>query len=370
MHVRMFDLRVKDLKVRAELNKSLQKIMDHGLFFFGPELYEFEKKMSQFLNMKYTVGVASGSSALYLALKSLGIKSGDEVITTPFSWIITSNAIVECGATPVFVDIADDYNIDANLIEKKITSKTKAIVPMHWGGHMCDMDKIKKIAKKHNLYVVEDAAQAFGAKFKNNKSGNYSDVAAFSMNPMKCLSGFGEGGLVATNNKKLYEKIKILRYAGTTSDPKKLITNNCVEISLNHKMDTINAAMLLVAFKFFKKKSNKLKKIRKFYDKNLNKKILKQEIRKYETQGVYAYQIRIEKRNKIKELLKKKKIETKIWNDPLISESPAYKKYNKKDTPNAKRILRNTLNIPFHEKLTSKEINYVVKTINFLINKI
>ena len=261
MHVRMFDLRVKDLKVRAELNKSLQKIMDHGLFFFGPELYEFEKKMSQFLNMKYTVGVASGSSALYLALKSLGIKSGDEVITTPFSWIITSNAIVECGATPVFVDIADDYNIDANLIEKKITSKTKAIVPMHWGGHMCDMDKIKKIAKKHNLYVVEDAAQAFGAKFKNNKSGNYSDVAAFSMNPMKCLSGFGEGGLVATNNKKLYEKIKILRYAGTTSDPKKLITNNCVEISLNHKMDTINAAMLLVAFKFFKKKSNKLKKI-------------------------------------------------------------------------------------------------------------
>ena len=165
MHVRMFDLRVKDLKVRAELNKSLQKILDHGLFFFGPELYEFEK-MSQFLNMKYTVGVASGSSALYLSLKSLGIKSGDEVITTPFSWIITSNAIVECGATPVFVDIADDYNIDANLIEKKITSKTKAIVPMHWGGHMSDIEKIKKIAKKNNLYVIEDAAQAFPQSLK------------------------------------------------------------------------------------------------------------------------------------------------------------------------------------------------------------
>ncbi len=370
MQVRMFDLRVKDFKIRNELNKSFKKTLDHGKFFFGPELYEFEKKMSDFLNMKYTIGVASGSSALYLSLKSLGIKTGDEVITTPFSWIITSNAIVECGAKPIFIDIADDYNIDADLIERKITTKTKAIVPMHWGGHMCDMEKIKKIAKKYNLYVVEDAAQAFGAKFKDKKSGNYSDVAAFSMNPMKCLSGYGEGGLIATNNKKLYEKIKILRYAGTTSDPKKLITNNCVEISLNHKMDTINAALLLVAFKFFKSKNTKLKKIRKFYDNNLDKTIIKQKIRKYETPGMYAYPILIEKRNKIKKLLDKKKIETKIWNDPLISDSPAYRKYNKNDTPNAKKILKKTLNIPFHEKLTLKELKYVVDNINYLVRKV
>ena len=370
MQVRMFDLRVKDFKIRNELNKSFKKTLDHGKFFFGPELYEFEKRMSDFLNMKYTIGVASGSSALYLSLKSLGIKTGDEVITTPFSWIITSNAIVECGAKPIFIDIADDYNINADLIERKITTKTKAIVPMHWGGHMCDMEKIKKIAKKYNLYVVEDAAQAFGAKFKDKKSGNYSDVAAFSMNPMKCLSGYGEGGLIATNNKKLYEKIKILRYAGTTSDPKKLITNNCVEISLNHKMDTINAALLLVAFKFFKSKNNKLKKIRKFYDNNLDKTIIKQKIRKYETPGMYAYPILIEKRNKIKKLLDKKKIETKIWNDPLISDSPAYRKYNKNDTPNAKKILKKTLNIPFHEKLTLKELKYVVDNINYLVRKV
>ena len=370
MQVRMFDLRVKDLKIRNELNKSFKKTLDHGKFFFGPELYEFENKMSKFLKMKYTIGVASGSSALYLSLKSLGIKTGDEVITTPFSWIITSNAIVECGAKPIFVDIGDDYNLDADLIEKKITVKTKAIVPMHWGGHMCEMEKIKKIAKRYNLYVVEDAAQAFGAKFKDKKAGNYSDVAAFSMNPMKCLSGYGEGGLIATNNKKLYEKIKILRYAGTTSDPKKLITNNCVEISLNHKMDTINASLLLVAFKFFKNKNDKLKKIRKFYDENLDKKILRQKIRKYEAPGMYAYPILIEKRNKIKKILDKKKIETKIWNDPLISDSPAYRKYNKNDTPNARKVLRKTLNIPFHEKLTFKELKYVVDNINYLVRKL
>jgi len=368
MKVRMFDLRVKDSIIRKDLNNSFKKILNHGIFFFGPELYEFEKKMSKFLNMKYTLGVASGSSALYLALKSLGIKKGDEVITTPFSWIITSNAIVECGATPVFVDIKDDYNIDEDSIEKKITSKTKAIVPMHWGGHMCDMEKICKIAKKFNLFVVEDAAQAFGAKYKNKYAGNYSEVAAFSMNPMKCLSGFGEGGLIATNSKKIYEKIKILRYAGTTSDPKKLITNNCLEISLNHKMDTINASMLLVSFKYFKKKTQKLKKIREFYNKNLDHKIIKQNIKKNEIPGVYAYPIQIKNRDKIKTQLDKKKIETKIWNDPLISDAPAYKKYNKNDTPNAKKILKRTLNIPFHEKLTFKQINFVINSLNKLVN--
>ena len=367
MKVRMFDLRVKDSGIRKELNKSFKRILDHGMFFFGPELYKFEEKMSKFLKMKYTLGVASGSSALYLALKSLGIKRGDEVITTPFSWIITSNAILECGAKPVFVDINDDYNLNPKLIEKKINSKTKAIVPMHWGGHMCDMELISAIAKKHNLLIVEDAAQAFGAKYKKKKSGNYSDVAAFSMNPMKCLSGYGEGGLIATNDKKIYEKIKILRYAGTTSDPKKLITNNCLEISLNHKMDTINAAMLLVSFKFFSEKVKKLQSIRKFYDRNLDKRILRQKIKKGETPGVYAYPIQINNRDEVKKILEKKKIETKIWNFPLIPEAPAYKKFNKNDTPNAKKILKKTLNIPFHEKLTTNELNYVVENINQII---
>ncbi len=370
MNVRMFDLRVKDTNIRNELKKNFKNILDHGIFFFGPELFKFERKMANFLNMKYTLGVASGSSALYLALKSLGIKKGDEVITSPYSWIITSNAIVECGATPVFVDVKDDYNIDADLISKKITSKTKAIVPMHWAGHMCDMYKIKKIAKKHNLFVVEDAAQAFGAKYKNKKSGNFSDVAAYSMNPMKPFNGYGEGGLVATNNKKIYEKIKMLRYGGTTSDPEKKITNNCIEVSLNHKMDTINAAMLLVSFKFFKKKVTKLKAVKKYYDNYLDKKIKKQTTEKFETPGMYAYPIQINKRDKIKKFLEKKNIETKIVYDPLISETPAYKKYNTNDTPNAKRILSKTLNIPIHEKLTKKELKYVVDNINFSIKNL
>ena len=254
--------------------------------------------------------------------------------------------------------------------KKKLQKKTKAIVPMHWGGHLCNMEKIKKIAKKNNLYIIEDAAQAFGASYKGKKSGTFSDVAAFSMNPMKCLNGYGEGGLVATNNKKIYERIKRLRYAGTTSDPKKLITNNCIEISLNHKMDTVNAAMLLVSFKHFKRKISKLKKIKIFYDNKINKQIKRQRIMKFETPGLYAYPIQVPHRDKIKTFLEQKGIETKIWNDPLISESPAYAKFNKRDTPNAKKILKKTLNIPFHEKLTKKELNYIVDNINYSFKSI
>ena len=260
MKVRMFDLRVDNLELRKDLNVAFNKMLDHGVYFFGPELYEFEEKMAKYLGKKYSIGVASGSSALYLSLKAIGVKKGDEVITTPFSWIITTNAISECGATPVFVDIDDDYNINADLIENKITPRTKAIVPMHWGGHLCDMKKINKIAKKNKLFVVEDAAQSFGGEFMGIKSGAFSDLGAFSMNPMKPLSGYGEGGLVVTDNIDFYEKIKILRYAGTTSDPKKLVTNNCVEVSLNHKMDTINASMLLVSFKYFEKKKKTIRR--------------------------------------------------------------------------------------------------------------
>tara|TARA_B100001175_G_scaffold290179_1_gene274436 strand:+ start:2078 stop:3190 length:1113 start_codon:yes stop_codon:yes gene_type:complete len=370
MNVRMFDLRVKDQNIRKELNKNFKRILDHGIFFFGPELEKFEKKMSKFLKMKYTLGVSSGSSALYLALKSLGIKRGDEVITSPYSWVITSNAIVECGATPVFIDVKDDYNLDADLIIEKITSKTKAIVPMHWAGHMCEMEKIKKIAKKYKLFVVEDAAQAFGAEYKKKKSGSFSDVAAFSMNPMKPFNGYGEGGLIATNSKKIYEKIKILRYAGTTSDINKKITNNCLEVSLNHKMDTINAAMLLASFKFFKKKVNKLKKVKKFYDENLHPSIKRVKIDKFEISGMYAYPIQVNKRDKIKKYLDKKNIETKIVYDPIISEAPAYKKFNKNNTPNAKIILSKTLNIPIHEKLTKKELKYAVDNINYSVKNL
>ncbi|MEO2172685.1 MAG: aminotransferase class I/II-fold pyridoxal phosphate-dependent enzyme, partial [bacterium] len=163
MRVPIFDLRVTDPEIRRELLDSIEKVFDHGRLFLGPEVEEFEHQVAQFIGTKYAIGVSSGSSALYLALRAVGIGPGDEVITTPLTWIISSNAISACGATPVFVDVRDDFNIDPVAIESEITSRTKAIVPVHYAGHLCDMEAIQEIAERNNILVIEDAAQAFGA---------------------------------------------------------------------------------------------------------------------------------------------------------------------------------------------------------------
>jgi dTDP-4-amino-4,6-dideoxygalactose transaminase len=370
MIVKMFDLKVRKGSLRRELIKSINTLFDHGQFFLGPEVLRFEKKISKFLGVKYAVGVSSGSSALYLALKACGIKPGDEVITSPLSWIITSNAIMECGARPIFVDVGDDLNINPDLIEKAITKKTKAIVPMHYGGHMCDMSKILKIAKMYNLKIVEDAAQSFGASLNKKKSGNYSLAASFSMNPMKTLSGYGENGVVITNNKKIYLRLKRLRHAGTTSDPKKKITNYCVESSLNHKMDTINASLLLVSFKNFSKVLKKKNDIANYYSKNLSSKVIKQEdyLHKHEKHGRYVYPIMVNKRDKMRNYLKKNGIETKIFHLPLINKSPFYRKYSKKfSIPNAEKLIKKIIILSLNEKLLEKQVIFTTNKINKFI---
>ncbi len=370
MKVKMFDLKIKDKLLRRDLIKSLNRLFDHGQFFMGPEVLDFEKKIAKFLNVKYALGVSSGSSALYLALKACGIKQGDEVITTPLSWIITSNAIIECGATPVFVDVADDLNINPDLIEKSITKKTKAIVPMHYAGHMCDMNKISAIAKKYKLKIIEDAAQSFGASLNKIKSGNFSSVASFSMNPMKTLSGYGENGIVVTNNKKIFNKLKTLRHAGTTSDPKKKITNFCNDTSLNHKMDTINASLLLISFKKFKQKIEKKNIIAEYYNKNLSPKIIKQDDYMYkgEKNGRYVYPIIVNRRDKLRRYLEKKGIETKIFHLPLINKSPFYlKNYKSSKMRNAERLIKKIIILPLNEKLLKGQIKYITDNINYFV---
>ena len=216
IRVPLFDLRVLDPNLRAELMEAFNKALDHGrLFGGGPELDEFEELISAEIGVRYAVGVGSGSSALYMALKASGIGPGDEVITSPLTWIITVNAIVACGATPVFADVREDFNIDPMSIKERISSKTKAIVPMHYVGHMCEIDSICAIAEKNGLLVIEDAAQAFGASLNRKKAGSFSIAAGFSMNPMKVLGGYGEAGVVVTNDEKVYRRLKRLRHAGT-----------------------------------------------------------------------------------------------------------------------------------------------------------
>lgn len=359
MRVPFFDLRVSDKEYKKGLLDACERVLDHGRLILGPEVEEFEKRVAQDNGVKYAVGVASGSSALYMALKSLDIGPGDEVITTPLTWIITLNAIAACGATPVCVDIGEDFNIDPAAIEHAITKATKAIVPMHYCGCLCDMEKICEIAGKHNLHVVEDAAQAYGGAINGRKAGTFSTVAAYSMNCMKVLAAFGEAGAVVTNDEMIARKIKMFRYAGTTSDPKKIITNDCHYVSLNHKIDTIQAAMLLVVMNYLPEKMRRRTEIARYYNERLSKCVKTPDLGSdNDVHALYAYTIQAENRDSLEVFLRENNIETKIYHLPLVTDAPVYKNLPKLETPNANRLVKRCLSIPAHEKLDDAQIEY------------
>jgi len=313
--------------------------------------------------VKYAVGLASGSSAVYLALKSVGVGPGDEVITTPLTWVLTQNAIAECGAIPICVDIWEDFNIDPYKIEAAITDKTKAIVPVHFTGHMCKMDIINQIAEKHGLTVVEDAAQAYGGRYKGKMSGSYSKVAAFSMNTMKVLASFGEAGAVVTDDSEIYEKIRILRYSGTKSDPKKIISNEALYVTLNHKIDTVQASMLLVAMKYLPQKMARRKEIAERYTASLSNLVKCPKTPDGDIHAYFTYAIQADHRDQLMSYLNKNGIETKIYHLPLASEAPIYAKYKRFETPIAQRVSSRALSLPAHEKLKDEQIDYVIEMV-------
>jgi len=365
--VPFLDLRVNDVKLKKELIGRVEKILSHGRIVEGPEQKEFEKKFATEIGVKYALGVSSGSSALYLALLGSGIQPGDEVITTPFTWVITVNAIVATGAKPVFVDIRDDFNIDPNAIEKAITKKTKAIVPMHVAGHMCDMKNISKIAKENNLFIIEDAAQAFCSQLNGRRAGTFSTAAGFSMNPMKILHAYGEAGVVTTNSKKIYNKVKQLRHAGTKRDKEGKHINRCNFIALNHKIDTIQAAMLMTSLDRINKVKQKRDKISSLYDKAFSDIINLQTLDNGEIHGRYIYLMAVNDRDKLRNYLLKHGIENKIFYSPLVCDAKVYKK-NKVNVPNARKLLKQSISIPLHEKMTIEQAKYVIYSVKNFYN--
>ncbi len=359
----IFDLKVYDKNLKKNLINSVSNVLNHGKLFLGPEVDMLEKKLSKFLNIKYTLAVSSGSSAIFLAMKSAGIKKGDEVIVSTLTWIIPVNAILMCGAIPVFADIDDNLNIDPISVNKKITKKTKAILCMHYAGKLCNMLEIKKIAKKNKLKIFEDSAQSFGAKLSNKSSGTFSDAAGFSSNPMKPFNGYTESGFLITNSKKIYDRAKILRHAGTLSDYKKIVTNHCIEPSLNHKLDSVSASLLLVSLKSFKNKMKIINKYASFYELNLPNNVKFQTISKNEVHGRYVFPIIVNQRDKLAKYLSNNGIETKIFNLPLVYNTPFYKKFKKEKLPNAEKLIKKILIIPCHEKLNFSQIKYVTNKI-------
>ncbi len=357
MRVPLLDLSIKDRQLKTELLGAVEQVLDHGRFILGPEHDQFESAIAAYCGTTNCVGVGSGTDALYLALRALDIGPGDEVITTPMTWVATTNAIVLCGATPVFVDIDDGFNMSPQGLEAAITDDTKAVLPVHFTGHMCDISEIIEIADRHGIAVVEDAAQAFGAEYQGRKAGSFGRIGCFSMNPMKVFRGYGEAGAIVTNDETIAERVRSLRYAGTINK------ENCQEASINGRLDTIQAAMLLVNLKRVDGLIEARRQIAAKYTAHLSNVVRCPVEKPGHKHSYYSYTIVSKRRDALKTYLADNGVETKIQHPFLMTQHDAYKERFAADLPNAERLVKSILSIPSHEDLTDEELNYVAQTI-------
>tara|TARA_B100000674_G_C37840254_1_gene914918 strand:- start:36 stop:1184 length:1149 start_codon:yes stop_codon:yes gene_type:complete len=364
-----------DLNLRLKHNYLVEQFSDHKSIFkdiselvyradftLGEPVEKFEKLFSKTVNSKFAIGVGSGTDAIFLSLKALGIDKGDEVITTPFTYIATVGAIATTGAKPVFVDINDNCNINENLIEKKITNKTKAIVPVHWTGKMCDMFKIQKIAKKYNLKIVQDACHAINSKLYNKTPPDFGNTSCYSMHPLKNLNVWGDGGVIATNDYSLYKKLKLMRNHGLSS------RENCEFFGYNSRLDSIQA---IVGTHIIKKKLNNITNSRiknsKYLDQKLSGireiKLIKKTNNIKEV--FHLYQFLCKKRNSLNMYLRKSGIDSKIhYQKPIhLHKASKYLNHKKGDFPVAERISKNILSLPVHEYIKFKDLDFMVKKI-------
>lgn len=351
------DLRIQCQEKRKVLLEAIDQVFQHGRLVMGPEVEQLESTVASLCGRKYAVGVNSGTDALYLALRCLGIESGDEVLVPALSWIATANAVALTGARPVFCDIRDDLNIDPEGLESHIDLRTKALLVVHFTGKVCEMREILNISKKYNLWVIEDAAQAFGARKFGVCAGSFGDLGCFSMNPMKVFAACGEAGMITVDQTELYEKLLALRYNGT------LNRETCISPSLNSRLDTIQAAILLKRLDRLKDIVQRRRANARFYDEQLGD-IVEVPIEAEDAEDVfYTYTIKADRRDALKAYLEDKGIETKIQHPILMPRQPAYVNGVKGAFRNAEKLLERILCIPVHEKLEPADLDYVAHCI-------
>ena len=355
-------IKYRDLRnnksINIRLKKVFSKFLDSGQYLPGPSIIKFEKTIAKFCKRKFCVGVSSGSNALYLALKSLGIKKGHEVICPAISWIATANAIAMTGAKPVFVDVLLDQNIDPYQIPQAINKKTKAIVAVDFTGIIADYKLINKIAKSNSLFIVEDAAQSFGAKHNNIYAGNFGNISSFSFNPMKVLKGYGEAGAVLTNSNKISLEIKKMRHLGMDVKNKEKCTNK----EVNSKIDELQASLLIESLKDLKNEIKIGKKLIQNYRSGLKNHVIYCDYDLSKSSG-YDYQILVKNRNKLKNFLQEKNIETKIKHPILMPNQIVFKKMKKYKIKTSEKICKHSLSLPLHKYLSESEQEYIISLI-------
>ena len=347
----------------SKIFKKIELVVKKGDYTLGNEVNKFEKNIRKITGAKYAISVGNGTDALYLALKALNIGRNDEVITTPFTFIATVASIVTAGAKPVFVDVKDDYNIDELKIEKAITKKTKAIMPVHWSGRPCEMQKILNIAKKYNLKIIQDSYHAIQSKYYKKNIIEFGDACTFSMHPLKNLNVWGDGGFIVTNKKKLAERLFLIRNHGLIS------RNYCKEFAYNSRLDTIQATIANYKIKY---KLNNITKKRienaKHFDKLLCKNENIQTIKrlKHLKEVFHLYQINVKKRDQLMNFLLNNNVDAKVHYPVPIHLQPAAKflKHKRGDFPVAEKLAKTTLSLPVHEFIRKKDVYKMAELIN------
>lgn len=359
MTIPFLDLQQQYASIKKEIDSAVENVLKKQIFIAGDECREFEKEFSHYLGISHTITVNSGTDALILALRALGIGKGDEVITQPNSFIATTLAITEVGATPVFVDInPDTYQIDEALIEKKITKKTKAILPVHLYGAPCEIEKIMYIASKHNLYVIEDAAQGIGATYKNQKVGTFGDVGCLSFYPGKNLGAYGDGGALVTNNEDLADKLRKLSNYGQTKK------YHHVSIGINTRLDELQAAILRVKLSHIDEWNKKRREHSQLYNSLL--KVKTQNIVANGMSNYHIFLIETKKRDELQEKLAEKGIGTLIHYPIPIHKQKCYKNrsFANESYPHTEHAARHILSLPMYTELDDRTIEKITETIN------
>ena len=347
---------------KKQIYNSVKRVLNSSNYILGENVKNFENEFSNYIGLRYSVGVANGTDALELALKSLNIGKGDEVITVSHTALATVSAIYASGATPVLVDVSKEYfTIDTNLIKKNITKKTKAIIAVHIYGQSVNLDEILKICKSKKIKLIEDVSQAHGGNWRNNKLGYFGDLSTFSFYPTKNLGAIGDGGLISTKDKKLYLKLKSLREYGWNYNRIASITGR------NSRLDELQAAILRVKLKFLNKDIKKRQLIAKTYIENINSQNVElPKICNIKDHAFHLFVIKVKKRNLLFNYLKKNNIICGIHYPLPIHLQPGYKKIVKirKKLKNTELLSKIIISLPIYPELSIKSVVKISKLIN------
>lgn len=354
--MRFIDLAAQQELIKDKLQANIQKVLAHGKYILGPEVHELEEKLAEYTGAKYCITCANGTDALQIALMALGIGPGDEVITPGFTYIATAETVALLGATPVYVDIdAKTYNLDPSLLEAAITSRTKAIIPVSLYGQCADFDTINEIAKKHNLPVIEDAAQSFGATYKGKKSCNLSTIACTSFFPSKPLGCYGDGGAIFTNDEELATIIRQIARHGQDR------RYHHIRIGVNSRLDTLQASILLPKLEILDYEMQARRKVASIYTMLLNDAGITTTpvIESYNKSAWAQYTIQVDSRDQVQARLKEQGIPTAVHYPIPLNKQPAVASNAK--LPVGDAVAQKVMSLPMHPYLTVGSLKQVVE---------